>query len=116
MSLLQDRMTPCQRLIETGGAATDRLGGTTPRWTPGEIFPAALVPEGTTLAEAADRQAPMGRYAVLTPRAVALRFHDVFRRLSDGATFRVLSSENHTPPSAGLDLRSVKAERWEVPH
>ena len=70
---------------------------------------------GAFLQAVSSFQAPMGRYAVLTPRAVALRFHDVFRRLSDGATFRVLSSENHTPPSAGLDLRSVKAERWEVP-
>lgn len=115
MSLLTDRMTPCQRLVETGGAATDRLGGALPVWTPGEVFPAALVPVRTDLRDAADRKVPADRYTLLTPRSVALRFHDVFRRLSDGATFRVLSLENHTPPSAALDLRAAQAERWEVP-
>jgi len=115
MSLLDQRMTPCVRLTETGGATSDGLGGARPAWTEGERFPAALVADPTAVETAADRDRPVTHYTVLTPRAVALQFHDVLRRLSDGETFRVISEENHTPPSASLDLRSVKAERWEVP-
>ena len=117
MSLLEARMTACARLIERDGAVSDGLGGVAPRWVEGARFEAALVYEGTEAAQVADRRQPRDGYAVLTRRDVVLGFHDVFRREADGAVFRVVSNgqDSATPASAGLNLRAVKAERWEVP-
>ena len=117
MSLLEARMSACVRLLERDGAVSDGLGGTAARYVEGPRFEAALVYGGTEAMSVADRKRPRDGYAVLTRRDVALGFHDVFRRVADGAVFRVTSSGRDcaTPEAAGLDLRAVKAELWEVP-
>jgi hypothetical protein len=45
-----------------------------------------------------------------------LEYHEVFRRLDDGKVFRVTSDgdDKFTPASAGLNMRQVTAEEFEV--
>ena len=51
------------------------------------------------------------------PPAARIRFlHDVFKRLSDGAIFRVTSngSDKQAPTVGTLDMCQVTAEKWEL--
>ena len=98
MSLLDVMTTRCQMLDKT--TVDDGMGGYTKQWVNGATFDAAI-----------------SLYTVTTKRAINLQFHDVFRRLSDGKIFRVTTDgdDKKTPPTAGLDMRSVRCEEWVLP-
>ena len=110
-------MAACVRLVERDGDLSDGMGGTRSRWIIGDYFEAALALERSVPGRRADGDCANDVYSVLTGRQVALGFHDVFRRLTDGAVFRVTSEgiDDATPTSAGLGLRHVTAERWVLP-
>lgn len=117
MNLLENAMTPCVRLVESKGCDSDGLGGATPEWTEGASFEAAFALAGSKPARRGERDIVEDAYDVYVRRDVPLGFHDAFRRISDGAVFRVLSdgADSVTPAGAGLDLRRVRAERWSLP-
>ena len=117
MSLIKNAMTACVRLIETDGTRSDGMGGVLPVWSEGARFEAALVRDENGEGRTADQARARAVYSVLTGRGVCLEYHDVFRRLSDGAVFRVVAggTDSQTPPGAGLDLRRARAERWALP-
>jgi hypothetical protein len=50
-------------------------------------------------------------------KTLNLKFPDVIKRDSDGQIFRITSNgtDNKTPEAAGLNLRKVEAEMWELP-
>ena len=116
MDLLNEKLTRCVRLIARDATASDGMGGTAPAWSEGEVFQAALVYEDTRAGRSAEKDVGVDTFTVITPRTVCLKFHDVFRRASDGAVFRVISNgdDRMTPPSAGLDMRAARAERWAM--
>ena len=93
MSLLSEAMENCvvydKRIVDDG------YGGYVPGYFPGAV----------------------GIYTVTTTKAMNLQYHDVFKRVSDGKIFRVTSDgdDKKTPRSAGLDMRQVTAEEWELP-
>ena len=95
----------------------DGLGGFATEWRSGAPFRAAIVRDSTIAALVAEKQGVTEVYTVTTPPGVGLDYHEVFRRLEDGATFRV--SSNHAdsapPPSASFAFEQVRAERWELP-
>lgn len=115
MSLLSEAMVDCVRLVEAGGAVSDGMGGVTPVWSDGEGFRAALQFEGSSEGRRAERDAVSDGYVVTVARSVALNYGDRFRRVADGAVFRVTSSgaDAATPGSAGLDMRQARAARVE---
>ena len=117
MSLLEEYIK------ETGGCvlldrktSPDGRGGVIYTWEEGAPFDAAIYLENSLDAQLAEAQGVKGLYSVTVSRAVRLDYHDVFRRLSDGKTFRVTSKDDKkAPASSGLDMRSVRAEEYELP-
>ena len=115
MSLLAEAMENCvvydKRIVDDG------YGGYVPGYFPGAVFQAAIVVNNSIEAQEALAAGVVGIYTVTTTKAMNLQYHDVFKRVSDGKIFRVTSDgdDKKTPRSAGLDMRQVTAEEWELP-
>lgn len=115
MSLL-DAVTEKFQMIDKI-TVDDGIGGFKPAWVPSATFDAAISLDDSVQAQTAMAAGVKGVYTVTTKRKINLQFHDVFRRLSDGKVFRVTTDgdDKKTPPTAGLDMRSVRAEEWVLP-
>ena len=115
MSLLTNAMEPCILLDKS--TASDGRGGYITTWTDGAEFAAAITLDSSMQAKIAEAQGVTAVYTVTTTRAINLQYHDVFRRAEDGKIFRVTSDgdDKKTPPTAGLNMRQVSAEEWEIP-
>lgn len=94
----------------------DGEGGWVVEWAPGAQFDAAVILDTSMQARIAEKEGVTSVYTVTTRRANPLSFHDVFKRLSDGAVFRVTSngSDKQSPAVGTLDMCQVTAERWEL--
>lgn len=116
MSLLSEAMESCTMLDRT--TSNDGYGGFDITWSDGATFGAAIVLDNSMQARVAAVQGLTALYTVTTTRAVNLQYHDVFRRNSDNAVFRVTSDgdDKKTPASATLDMRQVSAEKWSLPN
>lgn len=116
MSLLTEQMEMYVMLDKT--TATDEYGGHVSRYVDGAPFIAAITFDTSMEARAAERQGVTSMYTVTTGKEIILKYHDVFRRISDGKVFRVTSDgdDKHTPASASLNMRQVIAEEWELPN
>ena len=114
MSLLDEAMEPCVFLDKQ--KIDDGYGGYRIVWTEGAEFRAAIVFDTSIEARIAEVQSVSSLYTVTTSRTIFLEYHDVFRRTRDGKVFRVTSDgdDKFTPASAGLDMRQVTAEEWEL--
>lgn len=116
MSLIDAVTERCQMLDKT--TVDDGIGGYERRWVNGATFDAAISLDDSVQAQTAMAAGVTGIYTVTTKRSVNLQFHDVFKRLSDGKIFRCTTDgdDNKTPKTAGLDMRSVRAEEWVLPN
>lgn len=116
MSLLSEAMQSCTKLIQT--TVTDGYGGRSTTWADEDDFEAAIVFNTSIQALQAAAAGVTSRYIVTTSKKYMLKFHDVFRRHSDGKIFRVTSDgdDSYTPASASLDMRQVTAEEWTLPN
>lgn len=114
MNLIDSFKERCQLLEKT--RVPDGEGGWTTTWTDGPEFDAAIVMDTTMQARVAEMEGMTSVYTVTTDRAMPLDFHDVFRRLSDGRTFRVTSdsSDKETPDVASFQFAQVTAEEWAL--
>lgn len=112
MSLLSEAMVSCHFIDKT--TAPDGYGGVETVWKEGADFKAAIVLDSSMQARIAAQQGVTGLYTITTAKTINLQFHDVFRRDEDKKVFRVTSDgdDNHTPKSAGLNMRQVSAEEW----
>lgn len=94
----------------------DGLGGFTYQWTQGAVFEAAIVKNTTLEARIAEKQGVTELYTVTVHKGLTLEYHDVFKRLSDNAIFRVTANthDSETPKRATFQIGQVTAERWEL--
>lgn len=115
MSLLSEAMDDCEILNKL--KVDDGYGGYRTQWTPGATFKAATVFDTSIEARRAEAEGVSNIYTITTPRSMTLEYHDVLRRKRDGKIFRVTSDgdDKYTPRSAGLDMRQVTAEEWQIP-
>ena len=116
MSLLLNAITePCVLLNRT--IVEDGYGGYEQRWVDGITFDAAISYDSSTQGLMAQAQGVTALYTVVTKRALNLQYHDAFRRIKDGKIFRVTTDgdDNLTPSISSLDMRSVRAEEWQLP-
>ena len=115
MSLLEEYMESCTILDKTHGP--DGYGGIAVVWVDGVSINAAITLDSSMEARLAEKQGVTAVYTITTTRAVNLQYHDVVRRESDKKIFRVTSDgdDKKTPNSAGLNMRVVSAEEWELP-
>ena len=114
MSLVDEFKVQCTLLMKT--RVDDGEGGWYTRWVDGPRFQAAIVHDHTLQARVAEKEGMTSTYTVTTDRNARLSFHDVFRRDSDGQTFRVSSDgrDVETPDRASFQFSQVTAQRWEL--
>lgn len=115
MSLIDTMKTPCTMIDKQ--TISDGMGGTVTQWVDGAKFDAAVIKDSSMNARIAEKQGVTEVYTVTTGKNVQLDFHDVFRRDSDGAVFRVTSNvtDSRTPDVASFQVGQVTAERWVLP-
>lgn len=114
MSLIDEMMTNCTILDKA--SVPDGMGGFTYNWVEGSEFKAAIVKDNTIAARVAEKQGVAEVYTVTVNSNVTLDFHDVFKRVEDGAIFRVTSNiaDSRSPKAASFKIGQVTAERWEL--
>lgn len=114
MTLYETFYEPC--ILMERRREPDGEGGWNSVWTDdGPEFEAAVVIDNTMTARVAESQGMKSVYTVTTNSNVNLEFHDVFKRVSDGKTFRVTSDpkDKTTPDAATFSFEQVTAEAWE---
>lgn len=112
MSLLAEAMENCTMLDRR--TTPDGRGGFIVTWVDGAEIQAAITFDTSMQARTGEAQGVKALYTVTTNKSTNLQYHDVFRRESDGKTFRVTSDgdDKKTPASATLNMRQVTAEEW----
>ena len=107
--------TECVRLVQT--TVEDGAGGHRTTWTDSDSFYASIVEKSHTEPENAEKKRSKAFYDVFLQRMENIRYHDVFRRVSDGKIFRVTSNpdDKKTPLSAHMSFAIVTAEEWRLP-
>ena len=112
--LYEKMMTDCVLLEKV--RTLDGLGGWTTTWTEGAPFKAAILKDSTMEARMAEKQGVTEVYTISVPRETPLMYMDVFRRVSDGQTFRVTSNmtDNQSPAFSSINFGQVTAEAWEL--
>lgn len=117
MSLLDEYIQDTGKCVFLDRTTTpDGRGGIIYDYKEGAEFDAAIYLENSLNEQIAEKQGVTGIYQVTVRRNVRLEFHTIFRRMSDGKTFRVISKdESKTPASSSLDMRVVRAEEYELP-
>lgn len=110
MSLLTETME--EYLIMNKISVDDGYGGYEYQWSEGATIKAAIDVPDSELAEIANKLTEKKNCHVVTERMVALQVNDYLQRKSDGLYFHILedSRDNKTPQSAGISIRSHKAE------
>lgn len=112
--LITYMMTPC--VLMEKKRTPDGEGGFLVQWAEGADFNAVIVHDQTMQARIAEKEGVTSVYTVTTSRGTLLEYHDVFKRVSDGAVFRVTSNggDKKSPEFGTLDIAQVTAERWEL--
>lgn len=115
MSLIDGYKVECVLLEKQ--RKPDGEGGFVTAWTDGPSFMAAIVHNQSLQAQVAEKQGVTSLYTVTIAKNIPMEFHDVFRRVSDGQTFRVTSDAKdvQTPKMASFSFAQVKAEEWRLP-
>lgn len=115
MMLIYEMMVPC--MIMDKRSVPDGLGGFTYDWVDGVEFKAAIFKDNTLETLIAEKQGFTESYTITVPKSTTLAFHDVVKRISDGAIFRVTSNtqDSEPPERATPQIITVNAERWELP-
>lgn len=114
MSLIDVMMDEC--IMMDKQTVSDGMGGFITKWVEGANFKAAVVKDTTLEARIAENEGTTEVYTVTVQKGISLVYHDVFKRLKDGATFRVTSNivDSETPSVASFQIGQVNAERWEL--
>ena len=110
MTLYERMMCDCVRLIPS--TEDDEEGGRSTTWSDGDHIKAAIVRDTSQELRIADKDAAKALYTVTTPSGTVLSYHDVIKRISDGAVFRCTSNSNPAPKPATFQFRQCSAEEW----
>lgn len=114
MALFENFMVDCRMVDRV--TKEDEYGGFTSEWTDGARFRAAIVKDRELAARVAEKEGVTAVYTVTTEPGARLKYHDVFKRVSDGQIFRVTTNakDGETPKDATFAFEQVNAERWEL--
>lgn len=115
MTLIDSMMEKCAMLDKT--SRPDGMGGFTYVWTDGATFDATIIKMSSPTVTVAEQQGVNEQYNVVVRSGVPLDFHDVFKRISDNAIFRVTgySRDSEAPAASTVQIAKVTAERWSIP-
>lgn len=115
MNLLDSMMVECVLIDKK--SVSDGIGGFDYVWSDGASFSATIIKNGSPIVTVAEQQGVNEQFTVITPIGAVLDFHDVFRRVSDGAVFRVTGwiRDTEAPAASTVQIAKTTAERWEIP-
>lgn len=96
----------------------DGYGSVIVQWKEGAPFKGSMSLDSSMESRIAQKQGVTSVYTLLVSKGIPMDYHDVFKRVEDGVTFRVTSNgrDKKTPEGAGIDARSVSAEEWSIPN
>lgn len=116
MSLIDIMKEDCVMMDKT--TILDDMGGFTRRWVEGAPFKAAIVKDSSMAARVAEKEGVTELYTITVDKGITLEFHDAFKRVKDGATFRITSNivDSETPYVSSFQIGQVTAERWNLPN
>lgn len=105
-----------QYVLLTRERVSDGEGGLIETWGEGAAFTAAVTFDSTLSARVAEHDGVTSLYTVTVREGEPLKFHDVFKRASDGKVFRVTSDgeDVQTPSVASFAFSQVTAEEWSL--
>jgi len=114
MSLIDHMMESCVFMVQQ--RTPDGSGGYRTTWEDGKQFMAAIIRDTSAETRIAEAAGTVDAYTVTVSRPVHLEYHAVFKRLSDGKTFRITSdnAEKKTPSCTALDIAQSTAEAWRL--
>lgn len=114
-NLFRNFYQPCALMDKR--RVSDGEGGWLTEWFESIPFNAAVVRDSSITARVAESEGMASVYTVTTDTNVKLEFHDAFKTLDDGRTFRVTSVpvDKTTPEVASFEFEQVQAELWELP-
>lgn len=112
MSLLDTMKDACVMMDKT--TVSDGLGGFRPTWVEGAAFDAVIRKDSAPEVRVAEQQGVNEMFTVIVDRSVPLEYHDVFKRVSDGAIFRMTSNTKDAaaPSPSTVPIAKGTAERW----
>ena len=95
----------------------DVYGGHAGAYTEGRLIQAAIAKNATPEQQIAEKDQIAEVYTVVVDQGVTLEYHDVLKRVSDGAIFRITSrtKDSTAHPASTVKISVVTAERWELP-
>lgn len=109
---MAERCIPLEKKVTQDG-----LGGYKTTWTDGIAFSAAIRKDDQIQTRIAEKQGLTEFYTVVVQKGFPVAYHDVFRRVSDGLTYRFTSDikDKGTPAVSRIGIGVVYAERWNLP-
>jgi len=115
MTLLDSMRDTCVMLDKT--TVSDGLGGFTTKWVEGATFEAVIRKDASPQEIVAQQQGVNETFTVIVDKSVTLDYHDVFKRLSDSAVFRLTSTtkDAQAPAVSTVPIAKATAERWVLP-
>jgi hypothetical protein len=116
MSLLDHYKTSCRLLTKT--RVDDPVGGYDTKWVEGILFDAVWEYVSAPEITVAEKEGVARSYNIYVDKTLDLDYHEVFRRLDNGQTYRVTNpgTDRKTPSTSRLNLRLIEVEKWELPH
>lgn len=112
-NLLFDAMEPCVKMEQT--PIEDAGGGyTSMGWSDVMAFDGFVRKESTPEIIVADKQEVKETFTLVVRSGIVLKYHDVFRRVRDGAVFRLTSNtqDGQTLAASSVPIASANCERW----
>ena len=114
MNLMESMMEPC--IMMDKATISDGAGGFDTAWVEGARFNAFVRKETAPELIVAEKEGVKETFTVVVMKGVPLEYHDVFKRLSDNAIFRLTSNtlDSAAPEHSTVPIAKVTAERWRL--
>ena len=116
MSLMDQYAREC--VLLTRVRTEDPAGGYTSIWVDGLHFTAAWAYEDAPEIQVAEQQGVSRVYNIYVDKTLELDYHEAFRRVDNGLTYRVTNpgTDRATPGTSRLNRRVIAVEQWPLPH
>lgn len=110
MMLYESMMEEC--VLMEKARTPDGKGGWKTDWVEGVAFQASIQKNTSLQAQIAEKEGVTELYTITTYRKQPLEWHDMIRRVRDGAVFKVTSNtrDNTSPAFSAIDFGQVTAE------
>lgn len=114
--MIYEVMTDCTLLVRTGESYPDGMGGHTDIYSEGAKFKAFVRQDVIKQDVTGQQQVLSEHFTVIVHSNMRLKYHELFRRESDGQVFRLMSNTTDAaaPGFSSVGLAKASCERWEL--